>query len=102
MSDLSPTPNEKIARKQKLIAGAILAALALFAVSAVVVSEPKTAIKQILFEWLPRFLRLSRLIGTLSGQPKGGGGIVNPNNDVNDCGAVLCLQGAALRFDDKR
>lgn len=46
MSDLSPTPNEKIARKQKLIAGAILAALALFAVSAVVVSEPKTAIKQ--------------------------------------------------------
>lgn len=46
MSDLSPTPNEKIARKQKLIAGAILAALALFAVSAVVVSEPKTAIKE--------------------------------------------------------
>ena len=47
MSDQAPSQNEKIARKQKVIALAILGALAVFAVSAVVVSEPKTPKKRV-------------------------------------------------------
>ena len=47
MTDQAPSQNEKIARKQKVIALAILGALAVFAVSAVVVSEPKTPKKRV-------------------------------------------------------
>ncbi len=47
MTDQAPSENEKIAHKQKVIALAILGALTIFAVSAVVVSEPKTPKKRV-------------------------------------------------------